>query len=313
MGSKYVLAGDPTEWVRWILQDDSVEVEEVLSGEFRFLLRHSDTVLRVRGRQGPFVLVVEVQLRLDKRMPRRMRAYAALAEERYDLPVYPAVLYLLPPPKPVELPTHYHSEFMGLVAHQDFRAIAVWEVEARRVLEEGIVALVPFVPLMKGADEDSIRAGVRLLRERDVGEETEVALALFASLVMDVEQIRRIVRWDMIALRESPWFKQIIEEGRQIGLKEGLKMGLSQGINQGQIRGVVEGRRDDIIHLLRLRFDPIGPRLLAIADSLKRIEDADALRELLTQAALSESLDDFQEHLNQYLGEGTHNYSPVDF
>ncbi len=321
MGSKYVLAGDPTEWVRWILQDDSVEVEEVLSGEFRFLLRHSDTVLRVRGRQGPFVLVVEVQLRLDKRMPRRMRAYATLAEERYDLPVYPAVLYLLPPPKPVELPTHYHSEFMGLVAHQDFRAIAVWEVEARRVLEEGIVALVPFVPLMKGADEESIRAGVRLLRERDVGEETEVALALFASLVMDVEQIRRIVRWDMIALRESPWFKQIIEEGRQIGLKEGLKMGFSQGvdegfsrgINQGQVRGIVAARRSDIIHLLRLRFDPIGPRLLAIADSLESIEDADALRELLTQAALSESLDDFQEYLNQYLEEGTYDYSPVDF
>ena len=125
----------------------------------------------------------------------------------------------------------------------------------------------------------------------------------------------------MIELRESPWFKQIIEEGRQIGLKEGLKMGFSQGvdegfsrgINQGQVRGIVAARRSDIIHLLRLRFDPIGPRLLAIADSLESIEDADALRELLTQAALSESLDDFQEYLNQYLEEGTYDYSPVDF
>ncbi len=125
----------------------------------------------------------------------------------------------------------------------------------------------------------------------------------------------------MIELRESPWFTQIIEEGRQIGLKEGLKLGrqiglkagLEQGIIWGQIRGMVEGRRDDIIHLLRLRFDPIGPRLLAIADSLESIEDADALRELLTQAALSESLDDFQEHLNRYFKEGAHHDSTVDF
>jgi len=36
------------------------------------------------------------------------------------------------------------------------------------VLEEGIVALVPFVPLMKGADSGTIRDGVRLLRERVV-------------------------------------------------------------------------------------------------------------------------------------------------
>ena len=125
----------------------------------------------------------------------------------------------------------------------------------------------------------------------------------------------------MIELRESPWFKQIIEEGRQIGLKEGLKLGrqiglkagLEQGIIWGQIRGMVEGRRDDIIHLLRLRFDPIVPRLLAITDILKRIEDADALRDLLTQAVLSESLDDFQEHLNRYLKEGAHHDSTVDF
>ncbi len=109
----------------------------------------------------------------------------------------------------------------------------------------------------------------------------------------------------MIELRESPWFKQIIEEGRQIGLK--------QGISQGQIRGIVAARRSDIIHLLRLRFDPIVPRLLAITDILKRIEDADALRDLLTQAVLSESLDDFQEHLNRYLKEGAHHDSTVDF
>ena len=197
ISSKYILAGEPVEWVRWLLQDATAQVEEHLSGEFQFILRRSDELFRVRGKQGPFVLVLEVQLHTDSRMPRRMRAYAALAlwnrefdgvgsvssnystglaEEKYDLPVYPVVFYLLPPAAGVTLPSSYHSQFMGLTAHQDFRVVPVWEMEARRVLEEGIVALAPFVPLMKGADRGTIRDGVRLLREREVGEEAEVAL-----------------------------------------------------------------------------------------------------------------------------------------
>ena len=151
ISSKYILAGEPVEWVRWLLQDATAQVEECLSGELQFILRHSDELFRVRRQQGPFVLLVEVQLHVDPRMPRRMRAYAALAEEKYDLPAYPVVFCLLPPGAGVTLPGFYHSEFMGLTAHQDFRVVPVWEMEARRVLEEGIVALVPFVPLFRSS------------------------------------------------------------------------------------------------------------------------------------------------------------------
>ena len=210
ISSKYILAGEPVEWVRWLLQDATAQVEERLSGEFQFILRHSDELFRVRGQQGPFVLVLEVQLHSDLRMPRRMRAYAALAEEKYDLPVYPVVFYLLPPGAGVTLPGFYHSQFMGLTAHQDFRVVPVWEMEARQVLEEGIVALAPFVPLMKGADGGTIRDGVRLLREREVGEEAEVALALFASFVMEAEQIRQIVRWDQYPSENRPYEAALI-------------------------------------------------------------------------------------------------------
>lgn len=86
VSSKHVLAGEPVEWVRWLLQDATAEVEECLSGEFQFIQRYSDEIFRVRGQTGPFLLAMEVQLRVDLRMPRRMRAYAALAEEKYTQP-----------------------------------------------------------------------------------------------------------------------------------------------------------------------------------------------------------------------------------
>ncbi len=34
ISSKYILAGEPVEWVRWLLQDATAQVEERLSGEF---------------------------------------------------------------------------------------------------------------------------------------------------------------------------------------------------------------------------------------------------------------------------------------
>ncbi len=173
---------------------------------------------------------------------------------------------------------------MGLTAHQDFRVVAVWEMEARQVLEEEIVALAPFVPLMKGADGVTIRDGVRLLREREVGEEAEVALALFASFVMEAEQIRQIVRWDIAVLRESPWYNQILEEG------------LQQGLRQGQMESK-RTQRENILQVLRARFGLYGQREKPLADQLETIDDLGALRDLFNHALLDVTLTDFSAQL----------------
>ena len=285
-GAKRLLAGDPAEWVRWLLRDPTADVEEVLSGEFQFVSRYSDEILRVRGREGSFILALEVQLRVDPRMPRRMRAYAALAEERYDLPVYPVVLYLLPPPEGTPLPGSYHSEFLGIVAHQDVRVIPVWELDARQVLEEQVTPLIPFLPLMRGSGPTEMQAGLQHLRERGLVE-AEVVMALFASFLMDVSEIAKWMRWDMAVVRESPWYRQILEEGLQVGFQQGLQQGLQQG------------HRESILRLLGLRFDPGSPLLERVARQLAAIEDVDRLRDLLAEAMQTPSLEAFLASLGQ--------------
>jgi len=52
-------------------------------------------------------------------MPKRMRAYAALAEEKYDLPTYPVLINILKESE-AEIPNRYESEFAGLRARQDY-------------------------------------------------------------------------------------------------------------------------------------------------------------------------------------------------
>ena len=123
VSSKWLIGQSPEAWVQWVLTDSSIVVEEFLSTEFQHVSRLSDSLLRVRNRSDSFLVLTELQLRPDARMPQRMRAYTALAEEKYRLSVYPVVFYLLPPGKGQTLPDHYHSKFRGLMAHQDFGSL----------------------------------------------------------------------------------------------------------------------------------------------------------------------------------------------
>ncbi len=282
IGGKRVLGEAPGTWVRWLLKDPTLEVKAALTEEFQFVLRHSDELLLVEGESGSFLVLTELQLHRDPKMGLRMRAYAGLAGQRYELPVYPVVMVLLPPGNGSGGVACYHSEFMGLVTHQDYRVVEAWEVEAQEVLEREVLALVPYVPLMAGADESTVRAGVELLRRRGMGEEMEVVLALFASFVMDAEQVRRIVRWDMAVLRESPWYQEILQEGEQKGWQEGRQ----------------EEARQGILRLLQVRFDPSSATVKELTRRLQTIAELPRLRELLVDAAQVERLEAFSLRLN---------------
>ncbi len=311
VNGKWLLGGDPEEWVRWMLDDPTVEVEEFLSAEFQHVLRHSDALLRVRDERGHFLLLVELQLRYDPDMPWRMQAYAALAEEKYRLPVYPLVFYLLPPSPGVRLPDRYYHEFRGLVARRDFRVVKAWKLEAREMVERGPLALVPLTPLMKGADEQVVRAGAQVLRERDAGEEMQVALALFASFVMSAEQILEIVRWEMAVLRESPWYQEIVQEGRLKGLEEGLLKGRQEGWQEGRQEGRQEGWQEGrqegwqeglleaVLQLVQARFALAESDRDDLAAQLREIKDLQVLRQLLLNTISAESVDEFKISLDK--------------
>lgn len=293
VGGKRVLGTAPETWVRWLLGEPDLEVQATLTEEFRFVLRHSDELLHVRGKQGNFLVLTELQLHRDPKMPLRMRAYTGLAEQKYGLPVYPTVLFLLPPEGGKGSVGCYHSEFMGLVSHQDYRVVRAWEIEAREVLDREILALVPYVPLMAGADERAIRDGIKLLRSQKAGEEMEVVLALFASFVMETERIQEIVRWNMAVLRDSPWYQEILQEGREEGLQEGLREGLREGRREEARRG--------ILRLLRVRFDITTEMVEELDRKLKTVDRLPVLHDLSTAAVQMTSLEDFHSLLTEVI------------
>ena len=240
IGSKRLISLSPNQWVRWLTDNRDLTVREILSSEFQWVARENDVLLKVYSPQdGEFLLLNELQLRYSPKMPQRIRAYAALAEERYNLPVYPVLINILPISTTQVIPNFYHSEVMGMMAHQDYRVINLWEVEANLVFEQQLSALLPFVPILKnGANETTVRQALQLLRADEQLQELEPLLSFFASFVLEIPLVQQIMRWDMSILRESPWYQEILKEGLEQGLRQ-------EGVNL-------------VLRLIRRRFGAVS-------------------------------------------------------
>ena len=279
-GSKRLVSLAPTPWVRWLTGDATLQVVEFLSEEFQWVSRVDDILIKVQSAtHGTFLVVNEIQLRPDANMAYRMRAYTALVEERYRLPVFPVLVNILPPPATVHIVSQYHSEFMGLMAHQDYKVINLWEVDVNVVFDQNLVTLLPFVPILKGGDDHAVlnRAVTQLRTAEDIAE-LEPLLAFFASFVLQSEVVQEIMRWDMAILRESPWYKEILDQG--------VERGLEQGIKQGQ--------KVMLLQVLTHRFGVLAPEVVDRISDL----DSEQLSTLVDVVLEADSLSAVLTHLD---------------
>ena len=70
-----------------------------------------------------------------------------------------------------------------------------------------------------------MQRALRILRADEQLSQLETVMAFFASFVLDSSLVRRIMRWDMGILSESPCYQQILNEGHQPGLQAGREQG----------------------------------------------------------------------------------------
>ena len=287
IGGKRLISLAPNSWVKWITQRSDLQVQDILNTEFQWIERESDVLLKVYSPEiGEFLLLNELQLRYNQKMPQRVRAYTALAEERYNLRVYPVLINILPPRSKQIIPNRYESEILGITAHQDYQVINLWEVDVNLVFEEKISTLLPFVPILQGgSSENKLRQAVRELRKDEQLTELEPLLSFFASFVLDIPLVQQIMRWDMTVLRESPWYQEILKEGLQQGQQQGIQQGIQQGEQQGEASLVIK--------LLSKRFGELDQTLVS---QIRRLQ-------VPQLEALGESLLDFSQlqDLNNWL------------
>ncbi|BAS57092.1 MULTISPECIES: DUF4351 domain-containing protein [Leptolyngbya] len=272
IGSKRLISLAPTAWVQWVTQQPDVIAQGILGSDFQWVSRENDVLVKAYSpTQGEFLILNELQLRYNDKLPVRMRAYAALAEEKYSLPTYPVLINILPPASTVTILNRYESNFMGLAVRQDYHVINLWEVEATIVFEQSLNALLPFVPVLKNGGETTVvQRALNQLRRDEQLVELESLLAFFASFVMSSEVVRQIMRWDMAVLRESPWYQEILREGEQ-------------------------RERSLILKQLTRRVGAPSPELTAQVEALS-IEQLEALGEALLDFTQSEDLTAWLDH-----------------
>lgn len=248
IGGKYLIDRDPQGWVRWLLQDPGLEVAQILSPNFQFVARYSDSLLDVRRGEERFAVLAELQLYYEDDMPERVTVYTALARQKYKLDVLPVVVYLIPPGEEQEIAAAYHRNFRGTITHQDFHVIKLWEINATDALVAPIPpGLLPYVPLMAGANEAILRQCVARIRQEPDREQLETILALFAMITMNPAVVERVVRWSMTILEKSPIYQEILQ------------------------KGIEEGRQSSLRTLKRILHERLGPAPLGLVERLDRL------------------------------------------
>ncbi|MGB8699783.1 MAG: DUF4351 domain-containing protein, partial [Thermosynechococcaceae cyanobacterium] len=107
------------------------------------------------------------------------------------------------------------------------------------VFAQSLDALLPFVPILKdGGNQQTVRRALVQLQKNEELVELESLLGFFASFVLDTELVRQIMRWDVTVLRDSPWYLEIRQEGRQ----------------EDELRGRTEEARSLVLRLLARRI-----------------------------------------------------------
>jgi predicted transposase YdaD len=279
ISTKRLISLAPENWVKWVTQIPDIVSGEIINSEFQWISRESDVLIRATSPQyGEFLVLNELQLRYKSEMPKRMWAYTALAEEKYNLPVYPVLVNILKE-SDVKISTRYQSQFAGLQARQDYRVINLWEVDVEIAFTGPVPSLLPFVPILKGgASESTVQRALQILRADEQLSQLEVVMAFFATFVLDSALVQQIMRWDMAVLRESPWYQQILKEGEQRGRQEGRQEEILSGLELAlEIKFGTEGLQlmSEISQIADL------DRLKAIQQSIKSMNNLNELRQII--------------------------------
>ncbi|HIK03379.1 MAG TPA: Rpn family recombination-promoting nuclease/putative transposase [Trichormus sp. M33_DOE_039] len=279
VSTKKLISLAPDNWVRWVTQMPDIIAGEILNSEFQWISRESDVLIRVASPEyGEFLVLNELQLRYQPQMPRRMRAYAGLAEEKYNLPTYPVLINILKTSNE-EIPTTFTSNFAGLRVIQDYRVINLWEVDVNIALQQPLPSLLPFVPILKGGENElMIREALQILRADEQLNQLETVLAFFATFVLESSLVQEIMRWDMTVLRESPWYQEILREGEARGEARGERKGLISSIEIN----------------LEVKFGNDGLQLMP---QIAQISDTAQLKEILRQIVTANSIEELRQLL----------------
>jgi predicted transposase YdaD len=181
--------------------------------------------ISVEGRKH--VVHFEAQTYYDRELPYRIVDYDVRLWLKYRLPVYSYVLVFVSDGMPPAVSDALAVDAGWLSVSARYKVVGLWQLSAA-ALALGSESLLPFVPLMRGGEEELRRSAEALQAVTDEVRRRELALhfVMVGSLryaredLFDIlEEVKMLpIPHDLI--RRSEMYQYILEEGRQEGRQE---------------------------------------------------------------------------------------------
>lgn len=220
IATKILLDNCRDELIRRFLNLDIAESEPVTQlPQETVSARRSDYPVLVTDRKGVRRLIlVEIQTWWHKRVPPRLLEYRFRYLLQFDVEVICLVILLRP--SAAARDTYRDNE----VSFQ-FQLVNIHDMDAREVVANGPLCLLPFTPLMQHGPEELDRAD-RLIHDSDrprlVKADMLTSMSILAGLVSDALPAQLIARRRDV-MKESAAYNLIKEDGFQEGIEKGIE------------------------------------------------------------------------------------------
>jgi hypothetical protein len=255
----------------------------------------ADIVARVRfantETEAFFLIHVENQSSPEADFGRRMLRYFTGFFEKYDLPVYPIVVFSYDKPARAE-PTRYTIGFPdGEVLRYSYRVVQLNRLSWRKFVSQHNPIASALMAKMKIAEQDRPRVKLECLRLLATLKLDPARMRLISGFVDTYLRLSRqeIVRFEQ-AIAGSDLAPAEKEEVMEI-VTSWMETGIERGLLQGRLEGIAQGERELFLRLARLRLgEPeaailervLGASQTTIEGWADRLLHAESWQELLT-------------------------------
>ncbi|MBL8230185.1 MAG: Rpn family recombination-promoting nuclease/putative transposase [Bryobacterales bacterium] len=279
------------------IDPDSIEFlsQEVLGDPLDGEKYVVDIVAKARFKEEECFFLVHVEHQSDAPggFPRRMFRYFSALLEKYELPVYPIVVYSHDKPRKRQ-PNVFAIDFPdGRVLRFHYRVVQLNRLSWRKFLNTNNPVASALMAKMKIADRDRPRVKAECLRLILTQKIDPVKMQILASFVdrylpLSEPQERvflRSLQKMSLGLEEKEAVMEYVTTWERRGIAKGFEQGRSEGIQQGRSEAQLETLREVLLDLLNSRFGKPSSDLAARVNALA---SADELRRL-TRAVLTAS------------------------
>jgi predicted transposase/invertase (TIGR01784 family) len=258
---KYLAEQFPEDLASWLI-GERITLTQLQPTELNVEPIRADSMILLTNEN--LILHLEFQTVPDREMQFRMIDYRVRAYRKFPTKrMRQIVIYLTPTTNELVYQTTFEMEN----THHQFEVIRLWEQPAQIFLESP--GLYPFASLGQTDEPElvlkSVAAKIEEIKDRKVQADLAATASVLAGLVLDRDQVKRVLRRDI--MRESVIYQDILAEGEAKGEARGLDRGLQQE------RGLV-------LRQLTKKLGNLTPKIQAQVSSLS-IEKVEALGEAL--------------------------------